>query len=141
MPETIPPSANFGIAANALITPPTAVAMNAGVVNIAAGPVAAPDAVAPAIACEIDCANIIEISFKTVVIKPPIKPSKPSFAKPSDSTNPIDILSKAFATPSPTICETSARSSSATLNPSTLAIASSETGGSTLLISTAPIKP
>jgi hypothetical protein len=54
--------------AKAAITPLTAVAIKAGVVKIAAGPVAVPEAVAPAIDCDMDEASIIEINFKIVLL-------------------------------------------------------------------------
>jgi hypothetical protein len=53
--------------AKAAITPLTAV-VKAGVVKIAAGPVAVPEAVAPAIDCDMDEASIIEINFKIVLL-------------------------------------------------------------------------
>ena len=57
---------NLGIAKKAAKTPLTAVAIKAGVVNIEAGPVATPAAVAPAIDCDIDEASIIAINFVIV---------------------------------------------------------------------------
>ena len=74
MPETIPPSANFGIAANAPITPAVIVAINAGSVKGAAGPVPNAPCVAPVIAFATAFARSIEISCPII---PSICPRNP----------------------------------------------------------------
>ncbi len=82
VPAIIPPVAKLGIDAKAAKTPLTAVAIKAGVVNTAAGPVAVPEITAPLIAEANDCESIIAISCIAVSASVPIKPSKPFSASP-----------------------------------------------------------
>src|SRR5699024_7062553 len=85
-PLTIPPSANFGIAAKADKTALDIEAINAGVVNAAAGPVETPVCVAPKIAFAKAPDKAVEITFKTFFNNDWVNLSKPFSASLKPAT-------------------------------------------------------